>query len=123
MERATSSQNCNLLALVEKIGGALQVCLGGQSRAARKIVGGMVEDIVLGGLILFQRHRLDVNWKVDMGDAAITQRRATGEVSHIAYMSRPHDTRAIERHIGKDAVEIDVLLGKGVNQIVIMMTC
>ena len=55
-----------------------------------------------------------------MGDAAVGQGRAAGEVGDVFDVGGAHDARVVDGHVLKDAVEGHVLLAEGVEQIVVV---
>src|SRR3546814_16548604 len=67
---------------------------------------------------LVDRHRLDVDRHGDMGRLAIGERGADGELDDILDMGRPHDPRAVGAGIHAQRVELNILLGVGVEEAV-----
>ena len=52
---------------------------------------------------------------------AMTQGRATRQMSHITNMFRTHDPRVIQSHVHEQAIQVHVLLRKGIDEIMKMM--
>ena len=80
----------------------------------------MTRDIALRAFVRCEV--LHIHGKVDVRDAAITQGRAARQVGHRRDVCRAHDPRVVNRDVHKKLVEIDVLLGMGIDQVVEMMT-
>ena len=61
---------------------------------------------------------LEVHWKGDVRDAAISERRAAGEIGDVAHVRGAHDADVVLRDVDEQLVELDVLLGMRADQIV-----
>ena len=53
-----------------------------------------------------------------MRDAALGERGAAGEVDDVLDVRRAHDPRVVDRDIHEQLVELDILLGVRVHQVV-----
>jgi hypothetical protein len=61
---------------------------------------------------------LNVDRNGDVRDTAAGQSRAAGKPDHVLHMARSHDARIVDAYVHEKLVELDVLLGKRVEQIV-----
>ena len=52
---------------------------------------------------------------------SIAESRTASQVHYIFHMCRPHHAGIIDGHVGKEPVEIHILLGMRIDQIMIMM--
>jgi hypothetical protein len=65
--------------------------------------------------------RLQIDREADVRHPAPREGHAAGERGHVLHVRRSHDALAVDRDVGEDAVEIDVLLREGADQIVKVM--
>ena len=81
----------------------------------------MMRNVSFGAVALFHWHRLKIHWKIDVRDSAPAQGAAAGQVCDVADMFGSHHARVVKRYIHEQAVEINILLGVGIDQIVEVM--
>jgi hypothetical protein len=114
----TTSQNDNLFTVVQNICSLLQIGLLGQPGTTHKDIRSMMGNIAFRAQPL-GAHRLHIHRESDVGHATVAQGRAAGEVSNVLNMRRTHNASIIDSHIGKEPVELHILLGVGTNQVMI----
>jgi len=120
VQGAAAGQDGDLLPLVEDLGRLAEIVAGGERGAAgedARLVMGPVARRPLAPLLV-----LDVGGEVDVRDRPVGDRRAAGQVGDIFHMGGPHHPRVVDGDVLVDLVEVEVLLGEGVDQIVIMMS-
>src|SRR5688500_15043439 len=76
----------------------------------------MVRDAALRPLATFQLLKID--GKIDVRDAAVGKRRAAGQVGDILHVSRPHHSGVVNSNVTEYAIEVHVLLGMRIDEIV-----
>src|SRR5437879_4421913 len=67
------------------------------------------------------RVALSVDWKIDVSDAAAADRGTAGQVSNVLDVFGAHHPRVVAGDVHEEAVEINVLLRMGFNQVVEMV--
>ena len=117
-QRSAPGEDRHLAAGVQELGGASQILVGRQPRAARRDVGGVVRNVALGAQLV-GLHLLHVHRDRDVRDPVVGQRRATGEVDDVLDVRGTHDARVVLADVYEEAVELDVLLRVGADQVVI----
>ena len=118
IQRALPCQDGNFLAMIKDVGSAVQINFIGQASAPRPYMGGVVRHISLGGMFAVGFHVLHVHGKSDVSHFSIGERGAASQVHHVLQVRGSHDARVVRSHVHEKAVEGDILLGKGVIQIV-----
>jgi hypothetical protein len=116
-EGAATGQDGDALPGVEQVRGALQALLGreGQSPALGDGVG-VALQVPLAAAVVSQA--LEVHREVDVGDPAAGQGGPAGVVGDVLDVGDAHHAGVVDRHVGEHAVEVHVLLGARVDQVV-----
>ena len=79
-----------------------------------------MRPVALGPVALRHLLLLEVGREGDVGDLAVAQRRAAGEVGEILDVIGAHDALVEDGDVHEELVELDVLLGEGADQVVIV---
>jgi hypothetical protein len=112
------ARNADLFSGVEDVRRLLQLGL----LRNRHAVGGHHGDVMLHiasrARIGLERHGLHVDRHGHVRHASPGERGSAGELHHVLHMRWPHDARVVDADIGEQLVELDILLGMGVNQVV-----
>jgi hypothetical protein len=119
VQGAAPGQDRDPAALVQDGGGAAQRLVGRQPGATGDDVGGVARHVALRTVPSRYRHLLHVHRQRDVGDAAVLQRRPTGQVGDVLDVGRAHHARVVLGHVDEQAVELHVLLGVGVDEVVV----
>src|SRR5688500_16041284 len=69
----------------------------------------------------FCLHLLNVHREINVCYAAVTERGTAGKIRRWLDMAWPHDPHTVGSDIREDSIQINVLLGMGADEIVIMM--
>ena len=120
VERAAPGHDHDLLALVQDRGGARELVLGRHMRALGHQVRDMVRDVALRTVVGGHLLGLRVDRHGDVSDAPVGERRAAGEFDDVLGVGRTHDAAVIDAHVHEQLVELDILLGVGVQQIMVL---
>src|SRR5262245_42599270 len=114
-----AAKNCDFLSSVQDFGGPDNVVFRRESCPMGKHIGGVVSNV---SLLTFADHLvLQIDWKIDVGHASIPESRTTSKVDYILRMGRSHYTGIIDRYVSKQPVEVYILLGVRIDQIMVMM--
>ncbi len=79
----------------------------------------MVRDVARRGLSVLQFFFLHIGGDGDMRHAGVRERAPTGKRHHILDVGRAHDAGGVQRDVCEQLVVIDILLSKGVHEVVI----
>ena len=80
----------------------------------------MVRDVALRTVVGGHLLGLRVDRHGDVSDAPVGERRAAGELDDVLGVGRAHDAAVIDAHVHEQLVELDILLGVGVQQIMVL---
>ncbi len=115
-ESALAGEDGDAFAAVENVGGMFQIDLGGQVVRESGRGRGVVRRIARGAALL---HFLDLNidGDGDVGDAALLDGGADGEVGNAFHVGAAHDALVVDGDILVELVEGDILLGEGADEV------
>lgn len=118
-ERTLAHKHRNPLAAIEDIERARNAFLVRHALAVGLCKRHVVSHIASGWLGLFDALLLNIHGDRDMRDGALGDCHATRERHGVVDMRRAHDARRVDGDVGEQFSEIDILLRKGVDEIVI----
>src|SRR5690349_14339562 len=85
-------------------------------------LGNMLRHIALRTQVLAHLLVLDVDWNGDVGDTPISKGGAACQLGDILNMRRPHYTGVVNADVHEQLVELDILLGVGMQEVVELQT-
>jgi len=117
VESPLADEDRDLFPRVQHVRGAAQVGFGGEPGAPRADVRIVLRNVPVRGLVVLLV--LKVGRDVDVGHAAARERGAAGEVRDVGDVGGTHHSRVVDGDVHEQPVEIDVLLGMGVDEVVV----
>src|SRR5207248_6598454 len=122
MQSAGAGKDGDFFAGVQDFCGFIEISFVGQASATGEDVGRMMRNVALAALLLFDFFFLQVHRNGDVGDAAIGERGAAGEIHDVFHVGGAHDAFVEDGDIHKKLVEGDILLGEGADEVVILQS-
>ena len=110
-----------LFALIEQLRRFADRSIGRDMGALGPDIGDMVRPVALRAQRI-GRHFLHIDRHRHMRDAAIGERGAASQLDDILDMRRAHDAVVVFADVDEELVELDILLGLGVQQVVELQT-
>ena len=111
-----------LLSTVEYLDRARELLFARHAARIGHEIGHVIGDIAFGADVFGDRLRLHVHRHRDVRDAAIGKRGAACQLHHVLDVVRSHHARVIYAHVHEQPIEIHILLGERVDQIVKLQT-
>ena len=118
MDGPAPRENANLIALVQNFGCDLQMGLARHMRAFRHVARDVMGDVTRRAPIILDGERLHVRRDRDVRHPSIGQSGAASQFGHVFDVGRSHDARVIDADIHEELVQLHILLGIGVEQVV-----
>ena len=113
---AAAREDGDLLADVQDLRRLAQVGVGREPGAPGLDLRGVVRDVPLRAALV-TGHLLDIHRQGDVTHPAVRQRGATRQVDHVLDARRVHDPRVVLAHVDEESIQLDVLLGVGIDEI------
>src|SRR6185437_3793787 len=118
LQSALAGEDGNLFSVIQDLCRSFQVTVAGPMSTVRMHQRGVSFYVALGGFFAACLHVLNVSGEADVGYFAIDRSRAAGKLHYVFHMRWSHHSRVVGCNVHEKPVRCDILLGKGVAEIV-----